>query len=100
MKDLRDNGRIILAYGEVTGHCHEVIADATGLPPDMAQAQYFEGKDGLRVEYRACVDAIPDDSGGDGRGPAQAACAAGCAPLLPRTVPSPYHSQNTPGRRN
>lgn|SRR3990167_7603742 len=48
MKDLRDNGRIILAYGEVTGHCHEVIADATGLPPDMAQAQYFEGKDGLR----------------------------------------------------
>lgn len=49
MKDLRTvDSRIILAEGEVTGHCHEVVTEA-GLPPDMATAQYFEEPDGTRV---------------------------------------------------
>lgn len=29
----RDNGRIILAYGEVTGHAHQLLDRETGLPP-------------------------------------------------------------------
>lgn len=41
-RDVREQGRIILAHGEVTGHCHEVVVEATGLPPDMAEAQFFE----------------------------------------------------------
>lgn len=41
-KDMRDQGRIILAYGEVTGHCHEVVLAETGLPPSMDEAQFFE----------------------------------------------------------
>jgi hypothetical protein len=41
-QDLRDKGRIVLAYGEATGHCHEVVIAETGAPPDLAQAQFFE----------------------------------------------------------
>jgi hypothetical protein len=45
-KDLREQGRVILAHGEVTGHCHEVVAEASlGIP----SAQYFEEPDGRRV---------------------------------------------------
>lgn len=41
-KDLRrPDGRIVLAYGEVTGHCHQVVLAETGLPPGMAEAQFF-----------------------------------------------------------
>lgn len=43
-KDLRESGRIILAHGEVTGHCHEVV-EATHnetVTTDMPAAQYFE----------------------------------------------------------
>jgi hypothetical protein len=43
--DLRENGRIILAHGEVTGHCHEVVS-AVAL--DIPQAQFFESPDGQR----------------------------------------------------
>lgn len=39
-KDLRENGRVILAHGEVTGHCHEVT---------LPTAQFFEEPDGRRV---------------------------------------------------
>jgi len=41
-----DAGRVILAYGEVTGHAHAVVdADAaTAIPP----AQLFEAPDGAR----------------------------------------------------
>lgn len=46
--DLREHGRIILAHGEVTGHCHEVIDAATGLPPGLDVAQFFEAPDGTR----------------------------------------------------
>jgi hypothetical protein len=45
-KDLREHGRIILAHGEVTGHCHEVVCDVAA---DLDQAQYFEEPDGRRV---------------------------------------------------
>ena len=45
-KDLREQGRIILAHGEVTGHCHEVVAVEAGLE---TPAQYFEEPDGRRV---------------------------------------------------
>lgn len=41
INDLSDNGRIILAHGEVTGHCHEIITSEQAtdtIPP----AQYFE----------------------------------------------------------
>lgn len=45
-KDLREDGRIVLARGEQTGHCHEVLAaDAVSLP----EAQYFEEPDGTRM---------------------------------------------------
>jgi len=46
--DLRAQGRVILAHGEVMGHAHEVICDelaALGLPA----AQFFEEPDGRRV---------------------------------------------------
>jgi hypothetical protein len=41
-RDCRYEGRIVLAFGERTGHCHEVVVGETGLPPDCAQAQFFE----------------------------------------------------------
>jgi hypothetical protein len=44
--DLREGERVILAHGEATGHCHEVIA-AEGL--DLPDAQYFEEPSGRRV---------------------------------------------------
>lgn len=40
----RENGRIILAHGEVTGHCHEVVT-AAGYAPDVSQAEYFDDPD-------------------------------------------------------
>ncbi len=48
-KDVREKGRIILAHGEVTGHCHEVVTSDTELPPDMAVAQFFEDENGTRT---------------------------------------------------
>lgn len=48
-KDARTQGRIILAEGEATGHCHEVVARDTEVPPDLASAQFFEEPDGRRV---------------------------------------------------
>ena len=45
--DKRENGRIILAHGEVTGHSHEVLADA-GVVTTMEMAQFFEEPDGTR----------------------------------------------------
>lgn len=48
VKDLRENGRIILAHGEVTGHCHEITAD-NGAEIVIPAAEYFEELDGRRV---------------------------------------------------
>ena len=56
MKDVREQGRIILAHGEVTGHCHEVLLAETGLPPSLAEAQYFETEAGRELIVLApCV---------------------------------------------
>lgn len=52
-KLITDNGRTILAYGEITGHSHEVIAatpDAVIGDPDAVPAQQlFEEPDGSRI---------------------------------------------------
>ena len=46
-----DNGRVILAYGEVTGHAHAVIGDVEFLAADLEDLeQRF-----LRVEAEAQV---------------------------------------------
>lgn len=56
-QDAREHGRIVLAHGEVTGHCHEVVTADTGLPPTVEQAQFFEGPDGTRelIVLAPCV---------------------------------------------
>ena len=55
-QNAREQGRIILAHGEVTGHAHEVVTEATGLPPGMEAAQFFE-VDGVRtlIVLEPCV---------------------------------------------
>ena len=56
-KDVREQGRVILAHGEVTGHAHEVVgadpAVVTALPP----AQFFEEPGGKRYLFveRPCL---------------------------------------------
>lgn len=40
----RDNGRVILAYGEVTGHCHEIV------DPDAAELLTADDVRYLRVD--------------------------------------------------
>lgn len=45
-RDLRENGRIILARGEVTGHVHEVL-DA--MMPGVSEAEYFEEPGGRKM---------------------------------------------------
>ena len=47
-EDRREQGRIILAHGEVTGHAHEVLT-LTGAVPDLDRAQYFDDPNGSRV---------------------------------------------------
>ena len=53
--DLREQGRIILAHGEVTGHVHEVMEERR--PGESPAAQFFEEPDGRRFLFveRACV---------------------------------------------
>lgn len=47
----RDNGRVILAYGEVTGHAHAVEGDVEFLAADLADLEDRF----LRVEAEAQV---------------------------------------------
>lgn len=52
--------RVILAHGEVTGHCHEVIADTPASDPlgdVIPAAQLFDAPDGSRylLVTRACT---------------------------------------------
>lgn len=57
MTSLREQGRIILAHGEVTGHAHEVrTATEAGMVPTEQEAQFFE-LDGRRelVVLAPCV---------------------------------------------
>lgn len=50
-KDLRDGARVILLYGEVTGHCHEIVTETGSLVGDMPVAQFFEEPDGQRFLF-------------------------------------------------
>lgn len=54
--DAREDGRIILAHGEVTGHAHQVLTAVDLEVPTLAQAQFFE-VDGVRelVVLEPCV---------------------------------------------
>ena len=47
-RDAREAGRIILAHGEVTGHCHEVLTEALDVPA-LEAAQFFTEPDGTRM---------------------------------------------------
>ncbi len=49
-RDLAEQGRVILAHGEVTGHAHQVVPENTtdlATPP----AAFFEQPDGTRVLF-------------------------------------------------
>ena len=54
---VEDKGRVILAYGEVTGHAHEVVAAVNDPIADLAPAQLFEEPDGRRFLFvdRPCT---------------------------------------------
>lgn len=61
-KEVTDHGRIILAYGEVTGHCHEVISGVSADRTDDIEAllpasMLFEEPNGDRflLVNRPCV---------------------------------------------
>lgn len=47
----KDAGRVILAYGEVTGHAHQVIADIDTLPADAPSCALMEAPDGRRFLF-------------------------------------------------
>ena len=48
-KRVTDQGRTILAYGEVTGHAHEVITEAPAADDRVPAQQLFEEPDGTRL---------------------------------------------------
>lgn len=48
-KAVMDNGRTILAYGEVTGHCHEIVTPAMPGIDNVPGQQLFEEPDGTRL---------------------------------------------------
>lgn len=52
-KHITDNGRTILAYGEVTGHAHQVVTDTPEAViaggDDVPAQQLFEEPDGSRI---------------------------------------------------
>jgi hypothetical protein len=51
-KPVGHGGRVVLAYGEVTGHCHELkTLTACGLMPAGSDAQLFEEPDGQRYLF-------------------------------------------------
>lgn len=57
-KDLKEQGRIILAHGEVTGHAHEVVTRDADREPAIPTADYFEDPEtGRRILLvtRPCV---------------------------------------------
>ena len=59
-KDLKENGLIILAHGEVTGHSHQVMDACEQLDPAelaIPAADFFEEPDGRRILLvnRPCV---------------------------------------------
>ena len=63
-KDLREQGRIILAHGEATGHCHEIVAGLDAPVGDLPPAQFFEEPDGRRVLLAVAPCALRHDEHG------------------------------------
>ena len=62
-KPLETDGRIVLAWGESTGHCHEIV-HAVGDPVEMPPAQYFEEPSGRRVLFAMRPCALRHDEHG------------------------------------
>lgn len=57
-KVITDQGRVILAYGEVTGHAHAIVeCDSGAATTDTPAAQLFEEPDGTRYLFvdRPCA---------------------------------------------
>lgn len=54
---VEDRGRVILAYGEVTGHAHEVVAAVNDPSIGVVASQLFEEPDGRRFLFvdRPCM---------------------------------------------
>jgi hypothetical protein len=48
-KRVTDRGRTILAYGEVTGHCHEIVTPTVPGTDDVPAQELFEEPDGTRL---------------------------------------------------
>lgn len=72
-KRITDQGRVILAYGEQTGHCHEVVtaAPTTGGDPDpVAPCELFEERDGTRILVLTQPAALTHDEHGPAALPA------------------------------
>lgn len=86
-KDVREQGRVILAHGEVTGHAHEVIAEAPteiGLPP----AQFFEEPNGKRFLFVNTPCALTHQEHG------RIALAPGCYGVIRQREYSPEEIRN------
>lgn len=54
----RDNGRIVLAYGEVTGHSHAIADQAADFVRTIDTSQRF-----LRVMAKSGVDLVHEEHG-------------------------------------
>jgi len=61
-RDLCEQGRIILAHGEVTGHLHEVLPEIANA--NIPAVEFFEEPDGRRVLLiiEVCVLRHPEHS--------------------------------------
>lgn len=46
---ITDQGRTILAHGEITGHAHEVVCTAVDNADDVPAMELFEEPDGTRL---------------------------------------------------
>lgn len=63
-KRITDHGRLILAYGEVTGHCHQIVADEAVTvenPDPIAPCELFEEPDGSRILVLSRPSALTHD---------------------------------------
>ena len=63
-KSITDQGRVILAYGEVTGHAHQVVADGLDNTDPVPAMQLFEEPDGSRILVIARPSALTHEEHG------------------------------------
>jgi hypothetical protein len=66
-KRVTDHGRVILAYGEVTGHAHEVVPIAPNAPSELdpvAPCELFEEADGTRILVLSRPSVVKHDEHG------------------------------------